>query len=667
MSIVNDALNRSKRILADKLIPEYKTTGQSRNTENSSLWNRNITNTQLIEAYKENGIGRKLVAKIAKDTFDKWFNVVSDKENLIEEVNVFFAPKKSWYAAGDKTNLGLKKYLKEGYKVAMVEGYALLMLGFSDDAPLETEVENPRSLDYLSVIPRSVVRKLIIEQDSGSEHYGEIVGAMVKMGKGTPVEVHASRFIYMPVNLYGNDPEGIGYMRPAYNFLTVLDNVIWSTGQAFYRNAAGFLHYIKKGGKSDQLKKMKTQAKNTNAITAWVSDPSTEIKDVGVRKSALNPVQYWDVALKAVAMSFDVPVQIAEGVAAGEVTGSETNLRDYYSDISSKQEIDFTPVIETLIAIGQKTGQISEGESNIIWNPLLEMNKKEEAEINKLNAETEKIRIDSGVLDAEEVKKKLELALKTDCVVVKTDQTVPDFEYDDRTNLNASEVEELEQDYSDDLASLFKTNELMKAIKNNEVDVVAGEGILGDDFNDLERELSAIEKSKGLKVKEVVDKNIDASWTYGWTKSENFLDLNIIASEKAVQIRKILKQSNYVFVNSLGNDVTKKTLFAVQESVLAGEGIPIIRKKVEKIVDVAKSRANTIARTETHRAMTQAIKQSYRDSGEVKEVEYITAGDEAVRQTHADLDGRIFPLNNTPPELEDINCRCTVVAHFGGR
>ena len=287
------------------------------------------------------------------------------------------------------------------------------------------------------------------------------------------------------------------------------------------------------------------------------------------------------------------------------------------------------------------------------------MNKKEEAEINKLNAETETIRINSGVFDAEEIKKKLELELKTDSLA---DQVIPDFEYDNRTNLNANEIEQLAQDYSDDIIGLFSINEIMKAIKGNEV-----EGIIGDDFSDLERELVLIEQARAKKVKEVVDKNIDKSWAYGWLKSEDFLDLNIIASEKVNQIKKILKQSNYSFINSAGKDVTKKTLFAVQESVLAGEGIPQIRKKVLTIVDSAKHSADTIARTESHRAMTESIKQSYRDSGEVKEVEYVTAGDESVRPSHAALDSRIFSLNNTPSELGDPNCRCTIVAHFGRR
>ncbi len=354
-------------------------------------------------------------------------------------------------------------------------------------------------------------------------------------------------------------------------------------------------------------------------------------------------------------MSFDIPMQIVEGVAAGAVTGSETNLKDYYSDLSAKQEIDFTPVVEQLITILQGTGQVTKGDFKITWNPLQEMNAKEQAEIEKLEAETEAIRIGSGVLDPEEVKKELEQATRVDAVVM------PDFEYSEETNLKASEVEQLAVDYSEDISKLFSVNELMKVIKGSEV-----EGILTDDFGDLERELDLIEKARAKKIKDVVDKNVKASWQYGWDKSELLLNLNIMASEKAGQIQKILHQSNYVFVNALGTDVTKKTLFAVQQGVLAGEGIPQIRKSVQLIVDGAKHNADTIARSESHRAMTQAIKQSYRDSGKVKKVKYLTAGDASVRPSHAMLNGQIFDLNNTPAELEDPNCRCTIVAYFGG-
>jgi len=653
MSVLSDALDRGRQLVDGLLVPKYRTKSEEPISK-GDLWTGQISNSMLKKAYEKNGITRKLVNKLTSDTFDNWFEVESENQQLIEDVHSLFSSKSTWHFDDGKRHLGMKKNLKESYKVGMVEGYAILALGFSDEGELKDELVSAKSLDYVSILTPADVKKIIIDEDVNSDKFGEIIAAEIRLGNGNAKTMHASRFIYLPVNTYGNSYIGMGYVKPAYNYLTVIDNVIWSVGQSFYRYASGFPHLKKKGGKGDQMKKLTNQWKEVNSLVGWVSDEDTTIDFVGAKAVALDPEKYWNVALKAVAMSFDIPMQIVEGTAAGAVTGSETNLMDYYSDISSKQEIDWTPIIEQLIVIAQSTGQIAKGDFNIKWKPLFEMSEKERAEVEKIKAETEKLRIESGVLDPEEIKKELEQEAKGDA-------PVSDFEYDDRTNFKASEVEQIEVDYSGDLEKLFSLNELMKAIKGSEV-----EGIITDDFNDLERELVLIEQARAKKIKDAVDKNIDASWQYGWDKSELLLNLNIMASEKANQIKKILKQSNYTFVNAVGQDVTKKTLFAVQQGVLAGEGIPKIRKSVQTIINGAKHNANTIARTESHRAMTQAIKQSYRDTGKVEKVKYITAGDDMVRPSHALLNGHIFDLDNTPSELEDPNCRCTVVAYFEG-
>jgi len=657
MSILGDALSKSRQFVDGLIVPQYRNKSEEP-INKTDLWKSNISNSMLKKAFERNGITRKLVNKLSSDTFDKWFKVESDNQKLIEDVNSLFSSKSIWHFNDGKKHLGIKKKVKANYTVGIVEGFCILALGFSDDKPLSEQVENPESLDYVSLLTPSDVNKLIIDEDEDSETFGLIIGAEIKLGKGDAKVIHASRFIYIPVNTYGNSYKGIGLVKPAYNYLTVLDNVIWSTGQSFYRYASGFPHIKKKGGNPDVINKIKKQWKDVNSLTGWASGDDTEIEFVGAKAVALDPQKYLDVSIFAVATSFDIPAQIVIGTAAGMVTGSETNLRDYYSDISSKQEIDWTPIMEQLIVIGQSTGQIAKGEFKIKWNPLFELSEKEIAEIDKLKAETDKIRIESGVLDPEQVKKERETeALQDSKEVVKVD-----FEYSEETNLNAREVEQLELEYEADLVKLFSVNELMKSIEGSEI-----EGILADDFNELARDLDLIEKSREKKVKETVDKNIDKAWAYGWDKSELLLNLNIIASEKSKQIKKILKQSNYVFVNSAGKDVTKKTLFAVQESVLSGEPLPQLKKKIKVIVDSAKHNAGTIARTESHRAMTHAIGQSYKDSGEVKEIKIITAGDDVVRPSHAALEGHVFSLDNVPQELDEPNCRCTYVAYFGGK
>jgi SPP1 gp7 family putative phage head morphogenesis protein len=79
-------------------------------------------------------------------------------------------------------------------------------------------------------------------------------------------------------------------------------------------------------------------------------------------------------------------------------------------------------------------------------------------------------------------------------------------------------------------------------------------------------------------------------------------------------------------------------------------------KLIESYFEGTRHRAVTAARTEAQKLRTDARMASYRKSG-VKYVQYITAGDEAVRPEHAARDGKIYPINKAP-WLGEYNCRC---------
>lgn len=49
---------------------------------------------------------------------------------------------------------------------------------------------------------------------------------------------------------------------------------------------------------------------------------------------------------------------------------------------------------------------------------------------------------------------------------------------------------------------------------------------------------------------------------------------------------------------------------------------------------------------------------------DVKKVEWLTAGDQRVRESHKRLNNKIFNINKLPREFYDFKCRCTVIAVF---
>jgi len=82
-------------------------------------------------------------------------------------------------------------------------------------------------------------------------------------------------------------------------------------------------------------------------------------------------------------------------------------------------------------------------------------------------------------------------------------------------------------------------------------------------------------------------------------------------------------------------------------------------KLIESFFEGTRHNAVTAARTEAQKIRTAARIASARKSG-VKYVQYITAGDEAVRPEHAARHMRIYPLDKAPI-LGEYNCRCTLV------
>jgi HK97 family phage portal protein len=86
---------------------------------------------------------------------------------------------------------------------------------------------------------------------------------------------------------------------------------------------------------------------------------------------------------------------------------------------------------------------------------------------------------------------------------------------------------------------------------------------------------------------------------------------------------------------------------AVADGILAGEGAEPIQRRIRAVFsaqDIGRKRALLIARTETIWAFNQGAIEAYKQSGVVKEVEWITAADERVCEWCGPMDGRIQTL-----------------------
>src|SRR5690606_38817363 len=98
-------------------------------------------------------------------------------------------------------------------------------------------------------------------------------------------------------------------------------------------------------------------------------------------------------------------------------------------------------------------------------------------------------------------------------------------------------------------------------------------------------------------------------------------------------------------------DTTKQGIRdALSAGLLEGESIPDMGKRIQESGTFARSRAELIARTESARVTNHAAVESLQhyaaETGARFSKEWLTAGDDRVRDEHAAIDGERVPLGS---------------------
>lgn len=147
------------------------------------------------------------------------------------------------------------------------------------------------------------------------------------------------------------------------------------------------------------------------------------------------------------------------------------------------------------------------------------------------------------------------------------------------------------------------------------------------------------------------------------------IDVGLDTGQQAAQL--FLSVEGLAFIKDVNEHTRERLKAELAEGIGKEEGIPDLKKRVEKVFDVAKgSRAQTIARTETIRSTNFAAEEAFKQSDIVEGKEWLTAKDERVDDECATLDGETVELKDSFikgvefPPLHP-NCRCTLIPIVG--
>jgi len=210
------------------------------------------------------------------------------------------------------------------------------------------------------------------------------------------------------------------------------------------------------------------------------------------------------------------------------------------------------------------------------------------------------------------------------------------------------------------LEALEKTN-LGKKVKSSELDLL-----------DFEKEVKIFIKKATPLIKSLVLEAGNLGLEQVGEKSIK-KDFDIADPETAKWIElKAMK-----FGEEVNATTIKKLKATLAEGVLEGEGVAELKKRVVDLFEMwYAGRNKTIARTEVLSANNAGTVFGYKQSGVVKQKEWLATRDSRTRDSHSHVDGQVVAIgskfkvdgeeleypgdpNGSPEQI--INCRCTVI------
>lgn len=188
--------------------------------------------------------------------------------------------------------------------------------------------------------------------------------------------------------------------------------------------------------------------------------------------------------------------------------------------------------------------------------------------------------------------------------------------------------------------------------------------------NLLARRFGKIEKTAKRLSRQAVMRNLQATDSQFIEHIQKAIGVDIRPWMTADGIREPLRaaeQANIELIQSIPEQYFDKLRKTLDQNYEVGGRWESLAEDIRHVGEVTESRAKLIARDQTSK-MNSALSRSRLTSIGINKYKWQTAGDERVRPTHRENDGKTFTFNNPPSETgnpgDDVNCRCVAIPEF---
>lgn len=355
--------------------------------------------------YRTSGFGKRTVDIVSSDATRKWRTWHGDDASDL----IKFEKK-----------LGLKQTVRDAIAAGKRTGGAAIYFGFkgiSDEQlaePLDPSTVQQNDLQYVTMFSRTELSPVEYDEDPTSPRFKRGKIFAINRGDGMSLKIHWTRFAWFSgvptsremVEIQQGWDDSVylawgPYIEAADAALANI-NALVHEARTDTLKIPGLAQYFETEDSEMRLtKRVLAMARLKSSVHMGVIDKDEEI--VTKNMSFTGVVEVFAKGLEALAGVSDIPIVRFLGTSPGGMNSSgQTELHNYYDGVSSYQENDLAASLWQLDAVLWRsvTGR-DINEMSYDWTPLYQQSEKEQAETEKLNAETTKLYYDMKLFDDE--------------------------------------------------------------------------------------------------------------------------------------------------------------------------------------------------------------------------------------------------------------------------
>ena len=187
-------------------------------------------------------------------------------------------------------------------------------------------------------------------------------------------------------------------------------------------------------------------------------------------------------------------------------------------------------------------------------------------------------------------------------------------------------------------------------------------------IRELAERVKALMNFEGMA--EIVNRVINKYFMDGWEEGEKAINQNFMPDTDAI---KYIADYTFDNIKGMNEEIAEDLRQELKRAYMAGEGIAEIKKRVEKVFDVGKNRAEMISRTETTRASSNGMLGALKAGDAKGKKEWVATLDNRTSALCRRLDGQKVDLYDDFKDPKGtwsgkcspshVMCRCSLSFH----